>query len=360
MKPLAIGNTAPLARRASNFGASLVFTSGAFLIYRFAPYMADFRSFRPDWTSVSGRDVLTYGYVGYSLLLLVFYFSEKAPRESKSIAALRALGAIVRRPGAVLREGLPSQDKLGLLTIVLKGFYAPLMVLSLFHLTGNLVANATYVFGHLGSLTEGFLEFFNSHGFWFVWQLILFFDVAFFTVGYLVEHPRLGNEIRSVDPTWLGWAVALACYPPFNGLASQITGWGPAEFPQFEHPVVHVGVNVLLLALMAVYSWASVALNLKASNLTHRGIIDRGPYRYVRHPAYIAKNLAWWLGTIPALAAAWAISAWDTLMVAASAGAWTAVYALRALTEEDHLRKVDGEYDAYCKKVSYRFIPGIY
>ena len=37
----------------------------------------------------------------------------------------------------------------------------------------------------------------------------------------------------------------------------------------------------------------------------------------------------------------------------------TAVYVLRALTEEDHLRRVDGEYDAYCRKVRYRFVPGI-
>jgi protein-S-isoprenylcysteine O-methyltransferase Ste14 len=43
----------------------------------------------------------------------------------------------------------------------------------------------------------------------------------------------------------------------------------------------------------------------------------------------------------------------------ASVAAWSMVYILRALTEEDHLRGVDGEYAAYAAKVRYRFVPGI-
>ena len=38
----------------------------------------------------SGTDILNGGYVAYSLLLLLFYFTERDPGESKSIAALRA------------------------------------------------------------------------------------------------------------------------------------------------------------------------------------------------------------------------------------------------------------------------------
>src|SRR5690606_3505438 len=110
---------------------------------------------------------------------------------------------------------------------------------------------------------------------------------------------------------------------------------------------------------MGVYASASIALNLKASNLTHRGIIDHGPYRYIRHPAYACKNAAWWLGSLPVIAAAWSQSIWAALVALTATAAWTGLYALRALTEEDHLRKVDGEYDAYCQKVRYRFIPGL-
>lgn len=50
---------------------------------------------------------------------------------------------------------------------------------------------------------------------------------------------------------------------------------------------------------MAIYSRASLALGFKASNLTNRGIVSHGPYKYVRHPAYICKNLAWIIGGFP-------------------------------------------------------------
>ena len=178
-------------------------------------------------------------------------------------------------------------------------------------------------------------------------------------MGYLIEMPGLKNTIRSVDPTLMGWAVALACYPPFNGLTSKILGWEPAHFPQFENPAIHIAANLAVLLLMAGYTSTALALNFKASNLTHRGIISHGPYRFVRHPAYICKNISWWIASIPALSVVLETSLWSALLVFASGVGWTLIYLMRALTEEDHLRKVDSEYDAYCKKVRYRFIPGV-
>jgi protein-S-isoprenylcysteine O-methyltransferase Ste14 len=360
MANTAITSTWEFGQRARNFAASFVFVTCAFLAYRYSPHSAGLRQLWNERLQVSGTQVLTVGCAAYSLLLLIFYCAEGSPRISKSILALRALRALATSPARTLREGLPYDDRLGLLTILLKGFFAPLMVLSLFDFTGTMIANGAYVVAHASAIRTDFLRVFNAHGFWFLFQLILFLDVLFFTVGYLVEHPALGNEIRSVDPTWLGWAVALACYPPLNGLTNKMLGWSATDFPQFGNPVLHVAVSSLLLILMAIYVSASVALNLKASNLTHRGIIDHGPYRFVRHPAYVCKNLAWWLGSIPAIATAWdQRSAVDALLVATSTAAWTGVYVLRAVTEEDHLRRVDGEYDAYRRKVRYRFVPRI-
>jgi protein-S-isoprenylcysteine O-methyltransferase Ste14 len=169
----------------------------------------------------------------------------------------------------------------------------------------------------------------------------------------------LKNQIRSVEPTLFGWAVALACYPPLNGLTSKILSWKPVDFPQFETPAVHITVNFLLLGLLAIYTSASVALNFKASNLTHRGIVAWGPYRFIRHPAYACKNMAWWIGSIPAIMVAMHTSLWDTILILSSIGGWALIYTLRALTEEDHLRKVDSAYGQYCNKVKYRFIPGV-
>jgi hypothetical protein len=247
-----------------------------------------------------------------------------------------------------------------MLTILLKGFFAPLMVAWLIGHTTLMINNGSYIFSHLDAAQSQFLAVFNSHGYWFLLGVILFLDVFFFTLGYLVELPALNNQIRSVDPTLLGWGVALACYPPFNDVTNTILSWTPEEFPQFELPAVHLTANFLLLGLMVIYTSASVALNFKASNLTHRGVIATGPYRFVRHPAYTCKNLAWWIAAVPAISAALATSLWSALLVTASVAGWTLIYVLRALTEEDHLRSVDDEYDRYCRQVRWRYLPGIY
>jgi len=200
----------------------------------------------------------------------------------------------------------------------------------------------------------------SEHGFRMLMQAILFVDVFFFTVGYLVESPRLGNQIRSVDPTVLGWAAALACYPPFNTVTSSILGFAASDFPRFDDPTVHLALNIALLVLMAIYASASAALGLKASNLTHRGIVSRGPYAVVRHPAYTCKNMAWWIGSIPLISLSFSQSLFAGIFTIATVVGWSMLYVLRALTEEDHLRSVDGEYAAYAAKVRYRFIPGVY
>jgi protein-S-isoprenylcysteine O-methyltransferase Ste14 len=115
----------------------------------------------------------------------------------------------------------------------------------------------------------------------------------------------------------------------------------------------------VLLALMALYASASVALGFKASNLTHRGIVSRGPYRWVRHPAYTCKNLAWWIGAIPVVSAAFGTSWMQGVQTLAAVAGWSMLYVLRAVTEEDHLRGVDGDYAASAARVRWRFIPGV-
>jgi protein-S-isoprenylcysteine O-methyltransferase Ste14 len=241
----------------------------------------------------------------------------------------------------------------------LKGFFGPMMLMSLAAFATAAFNNAIGIV-ETGGLSDGFFAFFNRHGYWFMMQVILFVDVWIFTVGYLVELPRLRNEIRSVDPSLLGWGVALACYPPFNAWTSAVLGSPLSDFPEFNDPMAHLILNAAALVLMAVYAWASVALGFKASNLTHRGIIDRGPYAYIRHPAYVCKNMAWWIGSAPLVMVAFEQSLFSGISAVASVIGWSLIYVLRALTEEDHLRRVDGEYAAYAQRVRYRFIPGVY
>jgi protein-S-isoprenylcysteine O-methyltransferase Ste14 len=306
----------------------------------------------------SGREFLLLAGSAYVLALIVYYLVEPQPIASKSLRFFAALFAFLRSPLALTKNGLSGDDRVAVFTTLLKGFFAPFMVMALMtHVLGAFANGWAIVTGENSDL--GFLELFNRHGFWLAMKLILFVDVVFFTIGYLVEMPCLKNEIRSVDPTLLGWAAALLCYPPFNELTASILGSSVSDFPKFDDPMTHVALNLLLLILMAVYASASVALGLKASNLTHRGIVARGPYAWVRHPAYAAKNMAWWIASIPFVLVAFGESIFAGVTAVASVIGWSMLYVLRAVTEEDHLRSVDGEYATYAARVRYRFVPGL-
>ena len=193
--------------------------------------------------------------------------SDRAP--SKALVAWRWVVRLARDPARVLRAPLAADDRLALLCCLLKAFFAPMMVMSMMIFCVGAVGNAlALAFG--SEPGEGWLR---GRSFWLLLHLILFVDVLVFTFGYLVELPRLGNQIRSVDPSPIGWAVALVCYPPFNSVTAYVYGSTASDFPQFDDPTAHALGNALLLAMMALYAWASVALGWKGSNLTHRGIV---------------------------------------------------------------------------------------
>jgi protein-S-isoprenylcysteine O-methyltransferase Ste14 len=352
---------AGLALRLQNFMASAAVVTLACALYALDPHnrpqllhLFGFTAF-----SFTGMQFLVAAALAYTALLGVHYLATAHPAPSKSLRFLHVTAAFVRSPWARWRQGLSAADRLAVLTTALKGFFGPLMVMSLMVFCMNAVTNGVAIV-HSGVALADFSDMFDRYGFWFLMQAVLFIDVLLFTVGYLVELPSLGNQIRSVDSTLLGWGSAILCYPPFNKLTSALLGSPVSDFPQFDNPTAHLALNLLMIALMGIYASASVALGFKASNLTHRGIIARGPYRVIRHPAYVCKNMAWWIGSIPLVAVSFAQSTVDGVLAVASMAGWSMLYVLRALTEEDHLRRVDGEYAAYAAKVRYRFIPGLY
>jgi protein-S-isoprenylcysteine O-methyltransferase Ste14 len=275
--------------------------------------------------------------------------------ESRAHAARRA-----RQPWALPLRIAPSPAmRLAALVLLLKFFFAPLMI--------------NWCLNHLADMTGAVMQLIDGvragqHGralfdaalFWAVFQCILFIDTLLVTLGYIIEVPALGNRIRSVDPTFFGWFVCLACYPPFNDFTGRFLEWQSSDFPYFENSWLHLTANIVLLFAMAIYSWASLALAFKASNLTNRGIVSRGPYSVVRHPAYAAKNFAWWIGSLPAFTVWFASgdlrAAWYSVFAMAG---WTGIYVLRALTEERHLLMGRNGYAEYMQRVRWRFIPGV-
>ncbi|MCW8132032.1 MAG: isoprenylcysteine carboxylmethyltransferase family protein [Planctomycetota bacterium] len=193
--------------------------------------------------------------------------------------------------------------------------------------------------------------------------MIFMLDLNCALAGYCVSMRLLDNQITTAEPTLLGWIAALACYPPFNNRITDLyfyygsqTRHGMVwEDRLWDHPHLTIFASLLILGLMAVYSWATLAFGLRFSNLTNRGIISGGPYRFVRHPAYICKNTAWWIEFMPFLdpnPVRAAVLCFHLLAV-------NGIYALRAYTEEKHLMREE-HYREYCRKVPWRFIPGIF
>lgn len=308
--------------------------------------------------SFTGHEFLAWACAAYAVAVAAFFLAAASPGVSKSLRFWQLTVECLRAPRAWVRAGLSRDDRLAVLATLLKGLFGPLMAMALMSATMGMIANA-HALVTIDTAGWTFREWFDRHGFVMIFQIIVMADVIPFTVGYLVEHPRLRNQIRSVDPSLLGWAAALVCYAPFNIVLTTFLGSHGSDFPQFESTAVHLTLNTLILILMAIYASASVALGFKGSNLTHRGIVTRGPYRIVRHPAYVCKNMAWWIGSVPIVSAAFADSALAGITALGSVVGWTLLYVLRAVTEEDHLRSVDGEYAAYASRVRWRFIPGL-
>lgn len=308
----------------------------------------------------------------YALILIPYYAAHPWMRSNAFTFAQGLWFAFRRRRRAplqsVIREPMKLPLKLRLspaagqagLALLLKFFFAPLMInWCLMHIAN--VAGSLLQFGDGIHAAQSGRVLFDTSLFWAIFQLILFVDTLLFTLGYIIEVPALGNRIRSVDPTFFGWFVCLACYPPFNDFTGRFLEWQSSDFPFFDNSIVHLSVNILLLTALAIFSWASIALGFKASNLTNRGIVTGGPYRFVRHPAYAAKNFAWWLGALPAVIAICATGDWKAIAYSLLAlTGWTAIYALRAITEERHLLMLDNGYAQYRRKVRWRFIPGIW
>lgn len=181
--------------------------------------------------------------------------------------------------------------------------------------------------------------------------LMFLVDVAFATVGYVLTCRPLDSHIRSANPFVAGWVAALICYPPFalmnsGGPLDYHYGTGDWTYWLEGHPLLLWPAGAALVLLTGYYAWATVAFGLRFSNLTHRGILTHGPYRWTKHPAYLAKNAYWWILTTPLAATTGSLT--DIFRNTVTLAGVSGVYYWRARTEEKHLG-ADPAYRAYAE-----------
>ena len=181
-------------------------------------------------------------------------------------------------------------------------------------------------------------------------ETMFMIDVQIAMVGYLVTMKPLDAQIRTANPHLAAWVAALICYPPFilmgEGGVLDYHHNG-AEWPHWlagQTALMWVWAAALVI-LTAIYAWATIAFGLRFSNLTYRGVLTNGPYRFTRHPAYLSKNTYWWLATLPFLTTSGSMV--DAIRNTVILGLVSAVYYWRARTEEKHLLAEDAKYREY-------------
>lgn len=263
--------------------------------------------------------------LGWALWMLF-----RAPR-GRGLDSLESLGlALVH----LRRRRFGASDRQAMLGWLVKAFYLPLMI----------------------SSAQAFLEIAftlgaGQHGWWkfytMAYQTLFAVDTTFAAIGYCSTSRRIGAQIRSTEPTLIGWMVALVCYPPLNLLV--LNRWlAYRDGYEWHHwlagqPVLLFAWGAAILTSTALYVWATVAFGPRFSNLTNRGIITSGPYSLFKHPSYLGKNFAWWFISIPFISAAGPLAA---ATHCAALLAINGIYILRAKTEEQHLMR-DPDYQAY-------------
>ncbi len=185
-----------------------------------------------------------------------------------------------------------------------------------------------------------------------LFQLLFLIDVQIGTVGYLLTMRPLDAHIRSGNPFLAGWLAALMCYPPFvvgimageGIIAYEVNTADWAYWFAGQTTILWIWAG-LLAFLTAIYAWATVAFGMRFSNLTYRGVITNGPYRFTRHPAYLSKNLFWWCSTMPFMVTSGSMV--DVIRNTMFLSIVSAIYYWRARTEEAHMLSEDPKYREY-------------
>jgi len=319
----------------------------AFLIYKTLPYYKDFLKQQTIQIIFFIAIIYTIGGLIYYLLI-----PSTKIKKTKGQLIFNLLKKILQNLQTIISKNkiekvkIEKSEKIAFLFVLVKIFFLPIMI-------NFVLANFFAIKSQLPKIFQAdsffSIKIFNNLTYPLILAAIFLLDTLWFAFGYATEAGFLKNKIISVEPTFIGWIVALICYPPFNSFFTKYVGWYANDYALFSNDILTFAMRILVILFLGIYVSATFALGTKCSNLTNRGIVSRGPYSIIRHPAYISKNLAWWITFLPAA----------SLTGLIGMCIWSAIYHLRSITEERHLNK-DPNYQAYCKKVKYKYIPGVY
>lgn len=189
-----------------------------------------------------------------------------------------------------------------------------------------------------------------------LYAVIMFADLLYATLGYIFTMRIFNAHIRSSEPTFFGWFVTVICYYPFWAMLFYSSYFAYDDNVNWQE-ILPQGIwqylwgSVVVLSLV-IYALSTVCLGIRFSNLTYRGLVTNGPYRFSKHPGYVGKNISWWLVSLPFIS-----SAGTEVALAHTFGliGVNVLYYFRARTEENHLSNYP-EYVEYALAMNERSI----
>lgn len=228
-----------------------------------------------------------------------------------------------------------SQYALGWLV---KAFFIPIMFGDIVNGIGALRA-ANWDF-----MATGFVP-----SFYVLFNAFVILELVFVSAGYAFACRLFDSQIRRVEHTLFGWTVAVISYSPFLSLfyvryfnySDGAVGWLNWLTP---HPTLVVLWGSVIIALLIVHMWCDACFGVRFSNLTNRGIITNGPYRFSKHPAYFIKNIRWWMVSVPFVVADPSLALQLSLLLVCV----NILYTMRSYAEERLLSR-DPTYVAYAR-----------
>ena len=135
--------------------------------------------------------------------------------------------------------------------------------------------------------------------------------------------------VAALDAGRFHWSVVPAWFA-VAGYGALLGGIGGTAWAQAVNPFFEPGVRI--------------------QTERHQRVIDTGPYRYVRHPGYVAAILMFF-------GMALALRSWWALLPAALA---TILLVVRTKWEDDLLKRELAGYTAYAQRVRARLVPGLW
>jgi protein-S-isoprenylcysteine O-methyltransferase Ste14 len=165
----------------------------------------------------------------------------------------------------------------------------------------------------------------------------------------LASRSNIGAGTKAWDLMWLFVAGPLAVVPPVVAGLGVRYGW-----PTLPVPFAVVG---FVLNTVGGVLWArSMATNAHFENTVRiqrdrvHVVVDRGPYRVVRHPGYASfciggLGVPFLLLSVPVLVVAPLLSLW---------------FVVRTALEDATLRRELAGYAEYARRVRFRLLPGVW